>query len=247
MIESIVCLEVDRGARMKSTLAIVLASAILLIAALFLASPPQQVSAETCRDARGNVIPCPEKRKTKTPLPPPPSSTPTATPTATPTKPLSAFGFGGISPIPTDKRPPKIDTPWGDLPTFGGVLGPLLLGGLLLLLLLVGLMINKGMPITVFQIWKGTRDSEDMEATGLDDLGGGVTSPLAELAEGSKLQPPPEQPGSIYGLAEPTGLSVEEIPPRADLGGPDTGPHQQPDEDPNLQDSPDPERGDRDA
>lgn len=228
---------------MKSKLAITLASAILLIAALFLALPPQQVSAQTCRDARGNVIPCPEKRKTKTPLPP----APTSTPSATPTKPASVFGFGGVPPIPTDKRPPKIETPWGDLPTFGGVLGPLLLGGLLLLLLILGMIISRGVPKTGGVIEKVPNlnfSSDDHKPFHHGDDGGFDTGPQLQLDEGSKLQPPAEPHGGVHEHLEELGSSKPLLPAdeQLDLGGSDTGPQPQSGEDP----SPPPEPGDRD-
>jgi len=113
---------------MKNKLAFISLSVTLLIAAVFLALPQRPVSAQTCRDARGNVIPCPEKKK-KTPTPVRPTRTPTPPPTLTPSV------TPAVSPTPTA---------FPSLPIIPGGDGPplwLLGGGLLLGLLIVGFII----------------------------------------------------------------------------------------------------------
>src|SRR3990172_12164790 len=105
---------------------------------------PRAVWAQTpiCRDALGNVIPCPEpeKEKKKTPVPPRPTQTPTPRPTLTPTstKPAQSSGLGAIPPIPTDSG--MVAT--ADYPPIGGMpawLGPFVglfaIGSLLIFLL----------------------------------------------------------------------------------------------------------------
>ena len=222
---------------MKSKLASISSLAALLIAAVFLALPQRPVSAQTCRDAAGNVIPCPPKKEKKTPTPVRPTRTPTPTPTLTPTPTEPPDAGAGVSANPPGGAP----DPGGEK---GFVINWRLWGGLILGLLIVGFIIinsfqarrrlgKSGGEKGVFNAYNPT---ESIQPSPEGDLGGPDTSPQPHLQPGEqsvfdKVEPFPDigdlgaVPPDIgdLGAVPPDSGDLGAIPPDVgDLGGPDT-------------------------